>query len=247
MGAIFQLLTFTVSVPLYLIVHLFTSPLSTPGAAATDAAVDPADLGTLPLVVTAAYVVPTVLMLLPAPGLVSAEFYYTTAVAWQLFPVLQSVYHWVCKRLFASSLNKKTIYRLVLGTAILSQLGLFARVVASSPSSTSSALQRAFVPYWPWNSPVVAEASITAAGDAGLAELVQLFLQWDIYCGSLALLVWAAHGYSLVGDKTPVGLFGQVAAYVVLGGPVAAAAKLLSMRDDILARKAAPGDARKKQ
>lgn len=248
MGFIFQRATYTICVPTWLIIHLLTSPISSSAVTAADLSVDAADLWSLPLDLIAAYVVPTIMIALPAPGLVSASFHYTWNVIWQFFPALQSLYHWVCTRLVAPTRNvpqvtTKTIYRLVLGVSILSQLAIYAHVLASTtPAATHWArtLGQILLPYWAWNSPVVGPEATQVAGVQGLADLVKLFLQWDIYSGCVALVVWACHVYLVaVPGKTSkrlhvLGGVLQVAFYLLLGGPAAVAAKLLSERDDAL-------------
>lgn len=259
LGFIFQRVTYTICVPTWLIMHLLTSPISSSAVTATDLSVDAADLWSLPLDLIAAYIVPTIMIALPSPGLVSASFHYTWNVIWQFFPALQSIYHWVCTRLVAPSRNvkitTKTIYRLVLGVSILSQFAIYAHVFSSvPPTDWARTLGQVFLPYWAWNSPVVGEEATQVAGGQGLADLVKLFLQWDVYSGCMALVVWACHVYLVaLPDKTkrlhvllPGGVF-QVAFYLLLGGPAAAAAKLLWARDEILGRKqpAAKGAKRK--
>lgn len=253
LGFLFQRLTYTLCVPIYLIIHVFTSPISDVTVAPHDLSVDAEDLVTLPFVAATAYLLPAVLMALPSPGLLSSSFHYHWNAIWQVFPVLQTIYHYLIKRLVVAPIglrNIKTgyIYRLVLVFAVISQSTLLALAITPSDmvpdflKETVDQLDfaRAFIPYWPSNSPVVDEKLINAAG-AGLPELVKLFLQWDINCGGSAILVWAIHVYlvALPGKRFLSNVVPKVAFWTVLGGPVGAATVLLWERDVVLQNVAA--------
>lgn len=236
--------------PLYLIVHLFTSPMSNKSPTLKDVSIDADDLATLPLVTAAAYVVPTIIMALPSPELISPYWHYSWSAIWQFFPVLQSISHFLVKRLIVRPLGIKSvkignIYRLVLAIAVVSQSTLLILAITPPgsaldkvnyhPGITSEIFaqvdfSRAFIPYWPWNTPVVAKESIKATGE-GLAELVKLFLQWDIYCGGLSVLVWSIHVYLVTCKTSLLSVVPKVAFWTVLGGPAGAAAVLLEERD----------------
>lgn len=237
LGFFFQLHTYTVCAPIYLIIHLLTSPLSSGSLAPEDLSLSAADVAALPIVATAAYVLPAVVAVLPSPALLAPAVHYSANAFWQVFPVLQSVYHAVATRLFfvPTTTTKKSrsgadpIYRLVLALAVVSQSTLL--LYALAPSSSLN-LATAFIPHAPNHSPVVAADEIDAAGH-GLAELIKFFLQWDIYCGGSAVLVWALYQYRLVvaGVASAVP---KVALWTVLGGPVGAAAVLLWERDTVV-------------
>lgn len=262
MGVIFQNITYTVSVPIYLIIHLLTSPTSAPSPAPSTFAISSHDLYVLPSSLFGAFVLPTVMMSLPVPDLVSATAHYNWQAAWQIFPLTQSLAHHTYKRLTAPIAFKPdswpqldALYR---GIALLSfapQTALLA--IAATPASAVPdalfsylpfltrdvfvhvTLRSAFIPLLPWNSPVVESVARKAVvSPEGLAELVKLFLQWDVYVGGAAVLVWGVFVYSVArpekafwGSTLP-----RVLGWTVLGGPVGAAVMLLWERDEVARR-----------
>lgn len=256
MGFVAQNITFTISAPIYLIIHLLTSPVATANVSIDHISVDTSDSSNLPLSTTLSFVIPSILMYLPVPEQVSASMHYTWQAVWQVFPVTQSIYHYVLKAILPgpgpgsnSSTRLVGVYRYILFLSIVPQLLLLTIAVTPSdlvpevlkPIFEEVDLTSAFVPYWPWNSPTADELAGAAAGlvgetvvpAAGKAELVKLFLQWDIYCGTLAIFGWAVFVYSVARRETGifVGVLRKAVVWMVLGGPVAAAAMLLLERD----------------
>lgn len=256
MGLILQSITYTITVPIYLITHLLSSPMSTAEVGLQDITVDPSDSEILPLSTTLSFVIPSVMMYLPAPAKVSASTHYTWQAIWQIFPVMQSIYHRILKSILPgaspgsnSSARLVGVYRYVLFMSIVPQILLLTVAVTPSdlvpevlnPIFEDVDLVSAFIPYWPWNSPTANELAGAAAGLAeaavvtadGKARLVKLFLQWDVYCGGLAILAWAAfvHGVARPDKNVVGGIVPQVVVWTVLGGPVGAAAMLLLERD----------------
>lgn len=265
MGFIFQNITYTVSVPIYLIIHLLTSPISSDNPTAAALAIDTQDLFVFPLSVTGAFVVPTVLMCLPAPAMLSAASHYTWQAIWQIFPVTQSATHRLYKRITAPLSFKHNFHQqlddIYRATALLSfvpQTALL--IVAATPAALvpdvviryvpglskelfqSIDLANAFIPYLPWNSPVYTSLSSKVVSAKGLPELVKLFLQWDVYLGGTSLLVWSVFVYSVARpDKRFLSAtLPRIAVYTVLGGPVGAATMLLWERDVSARQQAAP-------
>lgn len=256
MGFILQNISYTITVPIYLIMHLLSSPMSSVEVSLQDITVDPSDSEILPLSTTLSFVIPSVMMYLPAPAKVSASTHYTWQAIWQIFPVTQSIYHRVLKRILPgpspgsnSSTRLVGVYRYVLFMSIVPQILLLTVAVTPSdlvpevlkPVFEDVDLMSAFMPYWPWNSPTADELAGAAAGLAdstvvtadGKAELVKLFLQWDVYCGGAAILAWAAFLHCVARpDKNVVGgVVRKAVVWTVLGGPVGAAAMLLLERD----------------
>ncbi|KAJ4390952.1 hypothetical protein N0V93_004551 [Gnomoniopsis smithogilvyi] len=264
LGFIFQNLTYTVSVPIYLIIHLLTSPVSSVNPSPATFAIDTQDLFVLPLSITGAFVVPTVMMALPAPAMVSAASHYSWQAAWQIFPVTQSATHKLYKRITAPLSFKHNfheqlddIYRAVALLSFAPQTALLA--VAATPASlvpelvyryvpglTKEVFQhldltKAFVPCMPWNSPVYTTLSSKVVSAKGLPELVKLFLQWDVYLGGTALLAWSVFVYSVARPEKSFlsSILPKIAVYTVLGGPVGAATMLLWERDSKARQQAA--------
>ncbi|ROV88132.1 hypothetical protein VMCG_10420 [Cytospora schulzeri] len=258
MGFILQNITYTITVPIYLIAHLLTSPISTAEVSLQNISVDTSDSATLPLSTTLSFVIPSVMMYLPAPANVSTSMHYTWQAIWQIFPVMQSIYHRILKAILPgpgpgsnSSTHLVGVYRYILFMSIVPQIILLTVAMTPpflvpgvlKPIFEDVDLASAFVPYWPWNSPTADELADTGAALAeatvvtaeGKAELVKLFLQWDVYCGGIAILAWAAFVYSVARPDMRFlgagGIMPKAAVWTVLGGPVGAAAMLLLERD----------------
>lgn len=256
LGFIFQNITYTVSVPIYFIIHLLTSPVSSANPSPAALAIDTQDLFVFPLSVTGAFVVPTVMMCLPAPAMLSAASHYTWQAIWQIFPVTQSATHKLYKRITAPLSFKHNfheqlddIYRATALLSFVPQTALL--VVAATPATLvpdlvfryvpglskelfqSINLVKAFVPSLPWDSPVYTSLSSKVVSARGLPELVKMFLQWDVYMGGTALLAWSVFVYSVARpDKQFLSsTLPRIAVYTVLGGPVGAATMLLWERD----------------
>ncbi|KAF3768093.1 hypothetical protein M406DRAFT_350904 [Cryphonectria parasitica EP155] len=258
LGFIFQIITFTVAVPIWLIIHVLTSPLSQSTPSANALAIDVQDLYILPKVVFSAFVLPGFLMFLPSPDYVSATAHYNWQAVWQVFPVAQSIYHWFYKRTtalidFKSSkapeqLNE--IYRFVLILSFVPQTALL--VLAATPAHlvphavesfipgitqgivSQIDITKAFIPDLPWDLPIVHGAEgVDAVSVSVLVKQVKMFLQWDIYCGGLALLTWSAFVYSaaLPGKAFLSTTLPKALWATVFGGPVGAATLLLWDRD----------------
>lgn len=256
MGFILQNISYTITVPIYLLTHLLTSPINTTNVDVEMVSVDTSDSAILPISTTLSFVIPAIMMSLRAPAFVSASNHYTWQAMWQIFPITQGVYHVVLRSILpgprSSSKSIRAhlvgVYRYILFLCFVPQVLLL--TVAVIPADIAPEVLRpvfeqvdlvsAFVPYWPWNSPVTRELAGVAAGVAsttttvvtadGKAELVRLFLQWDVYCGGVAILAWAVLNYSVVRPKNSV-LLPKVVFWTLLGGPVGAAAMLLLERD----------------
>lgn len=234
--------------PLYLILHLLTSAHDDP----TGLAVAAEDVVALPWAATMAFLVPMLLMALPSPSLLPPSVHYGWNAVWQVFPVLQTLYHYLLKEILVRApigrphVKTDHLYRFVLTITVVSQSALLAVALLLSTTTTTALLfqgtvdlPRVLIPYWPWNSPVLDEAIWRGTG-TGLPALVQLFLQWDIYSGGLALLVWAVHSYHVTGEPSFLwNVVPKVAFWTALGGPVGAATVLLWERDAILLQRMA--------
>ncbi|KAK7739622.1 hypothetical protein SLS62_011240 [Diatrype stigma] len=102
-GFLFQNLTYAFVVPLYLALHLLTSPAARLRPGDGDAArralfVYLWDLAVLTSNVAVAFLAPSLLMTLPAAFGHSAAQHYGWLAAWQLFPVWSAVLQWAAHR-----------------------------------------------------------------------------------------------------------------------------------------------------
>lgn len=255
-GLIMQNVTWTVSVPLYLLVHLYASPIADPGVAPSFIAVaaDPMDLLLLPFASIIAFVVPAILMVWPG---LDAYSHYGWDFTWQIFPLREYAVTVVAKLILTRVLgqrahggayvrNSRKAYAYALFLACGAQLSAVLLCVLPPaavpaplrPYAAASSLWTVFVPWWPWNSPSVGDAALV--NGVGLADLARLFLQWDVLMGNAALLLWALHMHRrALPEASLARRLGLVAVWTALGGPVAAATALLRERDYSLALRTA--------
>ncbi|KAK0636990.1 hypothetical protein B0T17DRAFT_484014 [Bombardia bombarda] len=263
MGLIFQTITYILTVPTYLIIHLFTSPVAKRGgepvALAAAAAVDPADTVLLPVCTTLAFIVPAVMMSLPSPEFLPASSHYIMIAFWNAFPLWQSLLMWAFKLISPSEKGAKSlttvpssVYKFVLTICIVSHLGVLAiavvpHTIVSDNSPYALALSAilkqvdfssAFIPASLWNPPTVDPNSVDRIPADWLAPLAIHFFQWDIYSTHVAVVIWAGYLYSVATSVSSGGLgkmTGRVVFWFLVGGPVAVAACLLWERDAVVA------------
>ncbi|KAL1882920.1 hypothetical protein Daus18300_000558 [Diaporthe australafricana] len=242
-GVILQNISFTVTTPIYFIIHLLTSPVSASNPTLADLAINSGDSGALPLGTTLSFIAPAILMNLPAPSLLPAGAHYTWQAIWQIFPVTHTILHYIlpgptgdlpaaASRGLVRRAQRFILYLCFVPRAAALAIALTPAYLAPEtlrPLFEQLTLGSLLVPYWPWNSPMAGDP----ASLAGKPELVELFLQWDVYCGGLAILAWAAFVYVVaVPEKGFLrGVVPKVLTYGVAGGPVAVATILLMERD----------------
>lgn len=202
------------------------------------------------------------LMALPSPSVLSAGAHYAWLAIWQLFPIVDTLYHWLGYELFShitplgdKSNNSPAVARglVVRAQRFILYLCFIPRTIAMTAALTPAALVpqvlrpvfeqltlgSLFVPYWPWNSPSASDP----ASPAGKPELAQLFLQWDVLCGGLAILTWAGFAYlAALPDKGLLrNVLPKVLLYGAVGGPVAVATMLVVERDAAVLERSGKG------
>lgn len=270
MGFMCQTFSYTVITPIYCSLHIFTSPTASPSASARDVLpADAAEPRILLLSNAAAFFVPCLGMALPAPSVVSAATHYNSIAIWQFFPLLCSLFQRTATRIRILSTSRPfpsprpvvpstaVVYRAVLAITVTSHLALWD--LALTPSS-------AIPPTWPPTaSKILADVTVASAilppslysppsvvdMAQPLAPLAHFFLIWDVYCGSVALLLWAAYLRRAAAPPAADGfgwteLVTRSLGWTAVGGPVAAAAVLLWERDEVLVRRDGAGKRGKK-
>ncbi|KAK0724535.1 hypothetical protein B0H67DRAFT_481923 [Lasiosphaeris hirsuta] len=260
-GIVAQLITYTATIPMYLITHLFTSPVASPNSSATydGFAVDRLDQVLILISHALSFSAPAVMMSLPSPSIVSPANHYTWDALWQVYPLVQGVLHTTLRAIigFVSSSPGNgsvkdshprppaIIYKYAIGLCAVSQMSLL--TVALTPASAvpqflsgvfSKVTFAAIVPWWPWNAPIVPIAATTGEPSAGvvLAELTLLFFQWDMYCAGVGILVWSLYLFRVACPSASLTAHApKVLFWTAIGGPKAAAAVILWERDSQLA------------
>lgn len=238
-----QNITFTITTPIYLIIYLLTSSASNSSPTSKDLFVNNGVTAFLPHRTFLSFILPAFLTSLPSPSVLSPDAHYTWLTIWQLFPAAHAFYHFASIALPGHILRSRARTDLINAQCFILWVCFVPRIIAAVLALTPAALAPVslrpffeqvtlgslFVPYWPWNSLLGGDP----ASPAGKPELAKLFLQWDVLCGGLAILVWAIFVYlvalpdkSLVRDVLP-----KVLTYGVAGGPVAVATLLMMERD----------------
>jgi hypothetical protein len=214
-GFIFQNITFAVTVPLWLFLHILTSPVAKPfpGRHANSVLfVSIVDLKIFPISVILGYIIPLVLMSLPSPSIVSAVAHQRYIALWQPFPIWCVVTHMLirsisniiggtttkentiqgpAKPLGAAYLNSaKHVYRFIIGVCLITHLPalLISLLPLSALLGSTSILQRLLKPNF---AEVFVPYFPTLTHQAAdFAAGVHTFLQWDIYISVVAMLLW---------------------------------------------------------
>jgi hypothetical protein len=253
-----------VTVPLWLFLHVLTSPVAKPFPGSHSSSVlliSKLDLGILPLAVILGYIVPSVLMALPS-SVVSPVEHQQYIALWQPFPVWCIAFHmsirYLCNMVAGSkdTANKgqqtalgrsylnsaRNVYRFIIGLCLITHLPALA-ITLLPPSAFSNAapwLQNlstadfasVYLPYFPT---LTHQVPSFAAG-------VHAFLQWDMYIGAGAMLLWSVllH-WNTATEKTAVELLGKIGFWTLLAGPSGALAMVLWERDEIVKEKTKQG------
>lgn len=266
MGLIFQNISYTVTVPIYLVIHLLTSRTARPSPSAED--IQPTtslEASLIPLTAIIAYVVPTVLMSLPAPSVVTPATHYTWLIVWQLFPLWQTIVqqaltNFVSRNSITTSAYKPrsiitttAVYRFVLLLSIASHLALLevslipADFIPKEWPAIRTMFEQAtffktFIPAGFSSAPTL-DRSLATVSSSAMASLVKYMLQWDAYGGSAAILLWAVYLRRVAGDGIGwVAIASKLFFWTLVGGLVAPAAILLWERDEVVAARAETGE-----
>jgi len=237
-GVLIQNISFTITVPVYLATHLLTSPIAKPfpgNYANSVLLVSSLDLRILPLSVILGYIIPSILMALPSPSIVSPAAHQWYIASWQVFPLWAIGAHWSVKfvlgRILKDDINKrpptslgatylstaKHVYRFALALCMLTYIPVIAIILIPSwvfpdisPTFTlisHCGFLEVFVPYFPLLSHQV---PTLAAGALN-------FLQWDLYVGSMSFLLWvillyrnATTGKAVVDPNTSLPIYREL-------------------------------------
>jgi hypothetical protein len=215
-GIIFQNVSFAVTVPLWLFLHILISPVAKPfpGTYANRVLLVPSwDLRILPVSIVLGYIVPTLLMALPSPRIINPSTRQNYIAFWQTFPIWTIGIHWIVKRLcqwaakrmFNDDAHGKP--PTPLGTSYLNNVKhVYRFVVALCVSTHIPVVIIALLPLWaiPESAPTLTFLGTNNLFDvfvpylplrshkvSTLAEGVHTFLIWDLYIGAGAFLTWA--------------------------------------------------------
>ncbi|KAI5306769.1 hypothetical protein KEM55_008509, partial [Ascosphaera atra] len=257
-GMAAQLVGIGVVAPLWAVMHLMQSPLST-SPEQDHIRVHPMDGLSLPFSAIVGYVLPTVLTVAQAPKIpfISSHLpsHQLALLLWQVWPVMVCMVQglmvgtpatfrkFVPKKVEPKLLARRTRngLRLTHFTAMLlasvSHLTMLSMIFINrftpsvlSPNVTAHFKPESMIlPCLPW----------TNARPATLGEGVYWFLQWDYFIAAVAMFVWALKEYVVAHKQKGVtvgwvGVAPRVLATIMTGGFVAAAVMLVWERDELL-------------
>jgi hypothetical protein len=220
-GLILQNISYAVTVPLYLFLHILTSPVAKPfpGTHANSVLlISPIDLKILPLSIVLAYIVPSILMGLDSPSITSGSTHQKFIALWQPFPLWTVMIHWLIRScchfvskqfarddattqrpvapLGASYLsNAKHVYRFVLTLCMGTHIPILL-IGLLPPQTIPDVLPKvAFYTRYNLADIFIPYFPLLDHRVSNLETGALTFLQWDLATGSTALLIWAVFLY----------------------------------------------------
>ncbi|KAM3068861.1 hypothetical protein ACMFMG_011023 [Clarireedia jacksonii] len=219
-GLILQNISYAITVPLYLFLHIMTSPVAKPfpGTHANSVLlISPMDLKILPLSIVLAYIVPSILMGLESSR-ISGSTHQKLIAFWQPFPLWTVMIHWFvrsCCRFFSNEFargdaitqrpaaplgesylsNAKHVYRFVLTLCMGTHIPIL--LIGLLPPWTISGILPKVAVYAQYNlvDIFIPYFPLLDHRVPDLAAGALNFLQWDLATGSTALLIWAVFLY----------------------------------------------------
>ncbi|MCJ1300474.1 hypothetical protein MMC08_003271 [Hypocenomyce scalaris] len=255
LGLLIQNLAYAVITPLYLILHLSTSP-TTISPSPADISVDIFNLISIPISITIGYVLPAVLLALPAPSVLTFGRKQILMAIWQVFPIsvdlLQRIIPVISSTILKGTDKRPTpptsramgYIRAMRGVYLFALiLSGFTHISAMTLTATSKFFSGLFAPEYVgiFNpSRVFFPRTIsTATQMPSIGHGTLMLLQYDGLIGSASLLIWAsalfvrAYGRRRIFDRW----LSLVAANVLLTGlmgPVGCVVALIWARDELL-------------
>lgn len=255
-GVLVQNMAYAVFMPLYLLLHLSTSSTVT-SPTPTNIAIEIPKLSSIPISMTLGYVVPSILMALPAPSVISFETKQYAIAIWQAFPIWvelfqQAISTYVFLRTFdvIDRFSPPTMDTNVRVSTALTTVYVFALALAGLthiPTITLTAVsvffpdlfaleykgvfdpKRVFIPAG--ISPATKMSTI-AAGALNL-------MQYDEFIGSAALVIWSAVLFMNACSMKKrfdgwLILVGEIVVLTTVAGPVGCAVALIWARDELV-------------
>ena len=244
--------------PIYLAIYLSTSPLVF-SKNVSDLLVETDHVAAIFPALLIGFILPSILMSLPAPSVLSYEQKQTNIAIWQLFPIwvsmLQAVLPYVMsKSVKTSSTNSfgsqelHTMRILYIGLLIIAGFGqaATATLIATStffPDLFASEFKGAFNP-----SRVFLPAAVSPSTKMlSIGSGTHLLLQYDELIGSGAMLLWSTTLFMIVYRKcrshqSEASLIAHGIMAMVLTGPLGYATACIWARDELLISQAEEND-----
>ena len=245
-GLLLQSIAYAVVMPIYLIWHLSTSPTVVPSK--VNISVKASELYYVKYSIIMGYLIPSALLALPSPFLLSYEMKQGFIAFWQAFPIWVGLLQQLFTYTFAKSKTSISIsmkvddrntintfrstYAFLLAMAGLSQMLTIVVMLVSMIRGLGSTgvfhLAEVMIP-----SAITPSARVPSIGQGAF-----LLLQYDELVGNTTILVWAIFMYitAFQGDKIPPykKLMVQIICWTLLFGPIGCALILIWSRDELI-------------
>ncbi|KAL6714288.1 hypothetical protein ACLMJK_007711 [Lecanora helva] len=255
LGILVQNLAYAVIVPIYLIIYFLTTPLLS-SKRLEKYTVEKSSTLAIPISIVLGYMIPAILMSLPAPSIITFDQKQTFIAVWQMFPlwvaILQAILPYSIAALMPASpepskhsgpteLNAmRQVYAILLMFAgigqtatatILALLAWFPELFAPEVRSVFDA-----------RSVLVPMAATPATRMPSIGDGAFLLLQYDELVGSMSMASWASIMYLVA--RQQIRSQQSIVAVVLVGfaamvctGPLGFCVACIWARDELIARK----------
>ena len=213
-GIAVQTISFGVAIPVFLILHLSTSPICT-SLQAADYLVDVPDVVSILPAMVIGFALPTVLVALPAPAILPHDRKQLFIALWQFFPlsvsVLQQGTSFILKALARSrtiptgsqrqSMRAlRVLYAMLLVAAAFSQISTIQLVAISNmfPGWFTLEYQRMFRFF----DVFVPKAIAASTKMDSIGSGAHLLLQYDELIGSTSMVLWSLAQFAQIRERT---------------------------------------------
>lgn len=262
-GTLSQTITYGTILPLYLFLHVLTSPTNLgplqPSSSSEDPAnaflIDPAELAAWPIAFTLSYLLPTLLVALPSPTYTSFATHQNIMAVWELYPIPFKIFQVLLARYFASLLardpapqsasqRKASVLKGLRYTyAFSAAVGAVSHIITLTlsyssvffPTLYNAASRSGLGP----SSVFLGVSPFYSTPVKNLGEGLWHFLIWNMNVSNVAPLLWAllqcrnAHE----GRKEWEGWISvlmKIGAVSMVAGPAAGTAALMWVRDELV-------------
>jgi hypothetical protein len=211
---------FGIITPIYLIIHLLTSPTAMPSKSKRSTSplqISTSNLAVLPLSISLGYIFPSILIMLPSPSLITPEMRQVFLAVWQPFPI----YTVICQRVLCrahvvlSSYSKTSatkalyhstslstrylistsrVYTFLITFCVLTHLPPL--LITLCPSDFIYHISPRLESYITssnsrFSSVYIPHAPLPSWRSSSLADAIHTFLLWDTYISGFATIIWA--------------------------------------------------------
>ena len=247
-GLLMQNITYAVTAPLLLLLHLLTSPTITSRASANSFLVPLSDILSTAPSMFLGFAVPALLMVLPAPSIVSYNTKQVFIALWQAFPLWVSILQECCSPTVTSLLGlskanarqvdsviaMRVFYLAILTVAALTHLSTLYLMAMAYLLPVSDVGE--YKDAWNFSNVFIPAASTSSFKVNSIGEGAHLLMQYDEIIGNSAVILWAlalfitAPPGKLQLSQAQTSVFALV--LVIVTGPIGLAVGLVWARDE---------------